>query len=89
MFCRREVVRGLTRGLVIQADSVVPHLEVGIGMEEAILLGLFSQHFRFLMVLQVVVVLRYSILINSPIVHHQLLSVHCRFRVSRVVSPSS
>ncbi|XP_070029078.1 uncharacterized protein [Nicotiana sylvestris] len=79
------VVRGLTRFLIIQADSVVPRLEAEICMVEAILLGLFSQHFRFLTALQVAIVLICSILINSPTVHHQLLSVHRRSRVFGVV----
>jgi len=65
--------------------SVVPRLEAGIRMVEAILLGPISQHFRFLTALQVVVDLTYSILISSPIVHHQLLSVHCHCRVFGVV----
>ena len=55
-------------------------------MVGAILPGRFIQHFRFLTVLQVAVVLICSILISSPIVHHQLLSVHLRSRVIMVVS---
>lgn len=81
-YYHRGVVMGQIRDPSIQADSIIPRLEVEIHMVDAILLVFFSQPFRFLTMLQVVVVLRCSILISSTIVHH------C-FRDSRVVSPNN
>ena len=79
-------VRGVTRDLAIPVVSVVPHLEAWILLAGAILPICFIQHFRLLMVLQVVVVLICSIQISYLIVHHHILSVHLRSRVFRVVN---